>query len=158
MNTVNGELDAGIEQLPSSGVKLSSVNGRLHVTLPSDANAEVKASTVSGGISDDFGLAVTRHQFVGRSLHGQLGGGGTLVKLSTVNGTIEISHASDITPLSPATNLERRDRDRDNEDDHDDDDETQLSRGSAELSRSCTRAPDCAHPASTPSAATRQLA
>jgi DUF4097 and DUF4098 domain-containing protein YvlB len=120
MNTVNGELDAGIDQLPSSELKLSSVNGRLRVTLPSDARAELKASTVSGNISDDFGLPVTRHQFVGRSLHGQLGGGGTLVKLSNVNGEIEIRHASDNRPLSPAQNLERESG-RNGEDEKDDD-------------------------------------
>jgi DUF4097 and DUF4098 domain-containing protein YvlB len=123
MATVNGELEANVEQLPSSEVKLSSVNGRLRVTLPSDAKAELKANTISGNISDDFGLAVTRHQFVGRSLHGQLGGGGTLIRLSNVNGPIEIRHAGDNRPLSPAQNLERgRGSDRDNDRDDDDDD------------------------------------
>jgi len=124
LNTVNGELDASVEQLPSSELELASVNGRLRVTLPSDANAEVEASTVSGNISDQFGLPVRRHQFVGSSLHGQLGGGGTLVKLSNVNGTIDISHANDNRPLSPATNLERgRDRDHDRDDKDSDNDE-----------------------------------
>jgi DUF4097 and DUF4098 domain-containing protein YvlB len=114
LNTVNGELDASIDQLPSSELRLSSVNGRLRLTLPSDVRAELKASTVSGNISDDFGLPVASHQFVGRSLHGQLGSGGTLVKLSTVNGAIEIRHAADNRPLSPAQNLEReRGRDGD---------------------------------------------
>lgn len=124
LNTVNGSLVANVAQLPSSGVKLSSVNGKLHVTLPSDTSAEVEASTVSGNISNDFGLTAIRHQYVGHSLHGQLGGGGAMVKLSNVNGTIEISHASDGKTLSPATNLERgRDRDRDNDNDRDDDDD-----------------------------------
>lgn len=122
LETVNGELDASVDQLPSSELKLSSVNGRLRVTLPSDVRAELKASTVSGNISDDFGLPVTRHQYVGRSLHGQLGGGGTLVKLSNVNGTIEIRHAADNRPLSPAQSLERE-RDRSSENDRDDDDD-----------------------------------
>jgi DUF4097 and DUF4098 domain-containing protein YvlB len=122
LETVNGELDASVDQLPSSTVKLSSVNGRLRVTLPSDAKAELKASTVSGNISDDFGLPVTRHQFVGRSLHGQLGGGGTLVKLSNVNGEIEIRHAGDNRPLSPVQNLERE-RSRDGADEQDNDDD-----------------------------------
>jgi DUF4097 and DUF4098 domain-containing protein YvlB len=106
LSTVNGELDASVDQLPASELKLSSVNGGVRVTLPSDVRAELKATTVSGNISDDFGLSVTRHQYVGRSLHGQLGGGGTLVKLSSVNGRIEIRHAADNRPLSPAQNLE----------------------------------------------------
>jgi hypothetical protein len=123
LNTVNGELDASVDQIPSSGLKLSSVNGHLHVTLPSDTNAEVRASTVSGNISDDFGLAVTHHQFVGHSLHGQLGGGGSLVKLSSVNGLIEIRRANGSRPLSPARNLERDRRHGDDEDNDKDDDD-----------------------------------
>jgi DUF4097 and DUF4098 domain-containing protein YvlB len=124
LTTVNGELDASVDQLPASELKLSSVNGRLRVTLPSDAKAELKASTLSGNISDDFGLTVTRHQFIGHSLHGQLGGGGTLVKLSNVNGAIEIRHASDNRPLSPAQNLERdRRRNADEDEDKNDDDD-----------------------------------
>jgi DUF4097 and DUF4098 domain-containing protein YvlB len=121
LSTVNGTLEASVDQLPSSELKLSSVNGTLRVTLPSDANAELKASTVSGNISDDFGLPVIQHHYVGRSLHGQLGGGGTLVKLSNVNGEIEIRHANDNRALSPAQNLERdRSGDRDDDDDNDD--------------------------------------
>jgi DUF4097 and DUF4098 domain-containing protein YvlB len=122
LDTVNGELDATVDQLPSAELKLSSVNGKLRVTLPSDVKAELKASTVSGDISDEFGLSVTRHQFIGRSLHGQLGGGGTLVKLSNVNGAIEIRHASDNRRLSPAHDLEHE-RSRDGKDRNSDDDD-----------------------------------
>lgn len=125
LETVNGELDASVDRLPSSELKLSSVNGRLRLTLPSDAKAELKASTVSGSISNEFGLPVTRHQYVGHSLHGQLGGGGTLVKLSNVNGSIEIRHASDNLPLSPVKNLER-DRSRSSDDDKGDNDDDQI--------------------------------
>jgi DUF4097 and DUF4098 domain-containing protein YvlB len=124
IETVNGELDASVDQLPSSPLKLASVNGHLRVTLPSDAKAELKASTVSGSISNDFGLPVTRHQYVGHSLHGELGGGGTLVKLSNVNGTIEIRHAGDNRPISPVRNLEHeRSRSSDDDGDKDDDDD-----------------------------------
>jgi hypothetical protein len=107
LSTINGELDASLAELPTSELKLSSINGKLLVTLPSDARAELRASTMSGNISDEFGLPVTRHQFVGRSLHGQLGAGGPLVKLSNINGAIEIHHAADNRTLSPAQNLER---------------------------------------------------
>jgi DUF4097 and DUF4098 domain-containing protein YvlB len=116
LKTVNGSLDASVDQLPSSELKLSSVNGHVIVTLPSDVNAELKASTVSGNISDDFGLPVTHHHYVGHSLHGQLGNGGTLVKLSDVNGKIEIRHANDGRPLSPARNLGGESEDARNED------------------------------------------
>jgi DUF4097 and DUF4098 domain-containing protein YvlB len=122
LDTVNGELDASVSQLTSTRLKLSSVNGALRVTLPSDAKADIQASTVSGHISDDFGLPVTRHHFVGQSLHGELGGGGAEVRLSNVNGTIEIRHAGDNRPLSPAKDLEQE-HGRDGDDERDEDDE-----------------------------------
>jgi hypothetical protein len=124
LSTVNGELDANVNRIASSSpLELSAVNGTLRVTLPSDVQAEVEANTVSGSISDDFGLPVTHHQYVGHSLRGELGGGGTRVKLSNVNGRIEIMHANDNRPMSPAKNLEReRKHDKDNDRDDDDDD------------------------------------
>ena len=127
LNTINGELEASVDQLPASEIKLSSINGRLRLTLPSDARAELKASTVSGNISDEFGLRVIRHQFVGRSLHGQLGGGGTLVKLSNINGQIEIRHAGDNRPMSTTHDMDRErsreNHDGDSDDKNDDDDD-----------------------------------
>lgn len=115
LNTVNGELDAGVGPMSKSDVELSAVNGTLRVTLPSDAKADVEASTVSGRISNEFGLHVARHQFVGNSLHGELGGGGAHVRLSNVNGRIEILRANDGRPQSSVKSL--TDRDRDDDDD-----------------------------------------
>lgn len=114
LNTVNGELDASVGRMSGGELNLSAVNGTLRVTLPSDAKADVQASTVSGRISNDFGLTVARHDFVGRSLRGELGGGGTHLRLSNVNGRIEILRANDGRPQSPTKNL---DRDGDDDDD-----------------------------------------
>jgi DUF4097 and DUF4098 domain-containing protein YvlB len=99
--TVNGKLDANFERALAS-VELSSVNGSIDLTLPSDAKASIEANTVSGGIDNDFGLHANDHRFVGHDLRGELGGGGTEIKLNNVNGTIEIHHASDGRSLSPA--------------------------------------------------------
>lgn len=127
LNAVNGMIEARVEQMPAATMKLSSVNGSVHLTLPSDVNADIEASTMSGSISNDFGLNPARHRYVGSSLDGQLGGGGTLVRLSTVNGSIKIQHAADGRPLSPARSLDRdqdrgRDRNRDRDEDDDDQD------------------------------------
>ncbi len=116
LGTVNGELEATMARMPSAPLELSAVNGTLRLTLPSDAKAELEASTVSGGISNDFGLPVS-HPFVGHHLRGELGGGGMHVKLTSVNGRIEILHANDNRPLSPAKNLERKPSRDDDDDD-----------------------------------------
>ena len=113
---MNGRLEAEFTRL-SGSADLSSVNGSVTVTLPSDAKAEIEASTVSGRISNDFGLPINNHQWVGHDLRAELGGGGTQIKLSNVNGHIEIRHADDGKALSPAKNLNRDDNDKDDDDD-----------------------------------------
>src|SRR5215467_8841907 len=99
--TINGRLDAHFEQLPKSFVELNSVNGSVELTIPSDSSAEIEANTVSGGIHNDFGLQVVNHHFVGHDLRGELGNGGTHIKVSSVNGRVAIHHAQDGRSLSP---------------------------------------------------------
>ena len=104
LSTINGPLKAKMDSLKSS-VELSSVNGSVSLVIPSDAQAELEASTVHGGIHNDFGLNVDNHQWVGHDLHGKLGDGRTRIRLSNVNGGIEIQHADDGRKMSPAKSL-----------------------------------------------------
>jgi DUF4097 and DUF4098 domain-containing protein YvlB len=113
LSTINGHLDATFDQLDRSSIDLKTVNGSVELTIPSDSNAEIEASTVSGGIENDFGLHANRHQVVGRDLHGELGTGGPHIKLESVNGHIEIHHASDGRTLSPVKDLNHRNGDDD---------------------------------------------
>jgi len=115
LSAINGRMEARFERLTNSPVELSSVNETLELILPSDTKAELEASTVSGGIDNDFGLHVRHHRFVGHNLHGELGGGGTQVRLSDVNGRIEIRHANDGHALSSAKDLSHDDRDEDDD-------------------------------------------
>jgi DUF4097 and DUF4098 domain-containing protein YvlB len=115
LSTINGHLDAKFDQLRGSSLELKSVNGSVELTIPSDSKAEIEASTVSGGIDNDFGLHVNHHSFVGHDLRGELGNGGPRIKLSNVNGRIEIRHASDGRALSPAKDLSHRDKDEDDD-------------------------------------------
>jgi len=116
LSTVNGKLEASLDRL-SAPVEVSSVNASVLLTLPSDSKADIEASTVSGSISNDFGIRVAKHQWVGRELSGELGGGGTRVRVNNVNGRIEIRHANDNRPLSPPKS---RNGDRDDEKDDED--------------------------------------
>ena len=105
--TINGTLDAEFGHV-GSPIDLSSVNGSLHLTLPSDAKASIEASTVHGGIDNDFGLHTNNHRWVGHDLRGELGGGGTEITLHNVNGSIEVRHASDGRAMSPAKDTGER--------------------------------------------------
>ena len=113
LSTVNGRLTAEFRQLAGQTVELNSVNGAVDLTIPSDSNAQVEASTVSGGIDNDFGLHVNHHRFVGHDLEGEIGSGGTHIKLSDVNGRVEIHHAQDGHSMSPVKDRSRHDDDDD---------------------------------------------
>lgn len=105
LSTINGTLDATFGQLDAAKpLALSSINGLVALTLPSDANASVKASTIHGTITNDFGLPVREGRYVGTDLAGQLGQGGPRIKLNNVNGQIKLRHAGDGRSLSPVTN------------------------------------------------------
>jgi DUF4097 and DUF4098 domain-containing protein YvlB len=106
LSTVNGSLEATFTSLDDSKpISLGSVNGNVVLIIPSDANANVRANTVHGSISNQFGLEVKHGEYVGHDLYGQIGTGGPRIKLGNVNGGISIRNAKDGRPLSPATGL-----------------------------------------------------
>jgi DUF4097 and DUF4098 domain-containing protein YvlB len=123
LSTINGPLQATFTQLDDERpISLGSVNGNVTLIIPSDANASVRAGTVHGGISNDFGLQVKHGEYVGHNLDGQIGTGGPRIKLGNVNGAIIINHAQDGRTLSPATSLaidKEKDKDKDKEEDDD---------------------------------------
>lgn len=113
LSTINGRLSAAFDRLAGSSIELKSVNGSVDLTIPSDSKAEIEASSVSGGIDNDFGLHVNNHRFVGHDLRGELGGGGTRIRLENVNGRIDVRHAQDGHAVSPAKDLSHQDHDDD---------------------------------------------
>ncbi len=107
LSTINGQLTATFTQLDETKpIQLNSVNGNVTLVIPSNANAWIRAGTVHGGITSDFGLKVKHGEIVGHSMDGQIGTGGPRIKLANVNGGIKITHAEDGLPLSPAVSLQ----------------------------------------------------
>jgi len=97
LSTVNGRIEAELASLGGSqSVSLSTVNGHIEAILPANADAEVSASTVNGGMSSEFSALVVKKEFpVGSNLKGKLGNGGASVKASTVNGRINFRKGTD---------------------------------------------------------------
>jgi DUF4097 and DUF4098 domain-containing protein YvlB len=94
LGSVNGSVLATFDNL--DGVKrasLKTVNGRVSVTLPADANAEVLAHSLNGGIHCGPALVAKKHWPVGTDLHGTLGKGGAQIHLETLNGSIQMQQA-----------------------------------------------------------------
>jgi hypothetical protein len=58
---------------------------------------------------------VNNHRYVGHDLRGELGSGGTRIRLENVNGRIDVRHAQDGRALSPVKDLSHRDKDDDDD-------------------------------------------
>ncbi|HEU5049356.1 MAG TPA: DUF4097 family beta strand repeat-containing protein [Gemmatimonadales bacterium] len=93
-STVNGNVTASMGRADWTGtMEFHTVNGTITVSLPADADTEVRASTVNGDISTDFPLTV-QGRFGPRRMQGTIGRGGRSLSLETVNGSIEIDRSS----------------------------------------------------------------
>jgi DUF4097 and DUF4098 domain-containing protein YvlB len=89
-STVNGSITISYDQLPASGrVVLDTVNGSNHLSLPKDANFELVADSVNGGVSCDFPIRLEK---AGRNhLRGVVGQPGAQIKLDSVNGSLHVA-------------------------------------------------------------------
>ena len=106
LSTVNGEVNADFDRLETgSKISLDTVNGKVHLLLPSNSNATLKADSLNGSITNDFGLPVRKGKYVGRDLYGKIGAGDVDIRLNSVNGTLMIGRKNDGKSVSPATNL-----------------------------------------------------
>lgn len=89
-STVNGSIRGQMGRADwSNTLEMATVNGSIRLTLPPDLNTEVRASTVNGDISSDFPMTVTG-RISRRKLEGTIGGGGRVLSLDSVNGSITL--------------------------------------------------------------------
>lgn len=140
LSTVSGRLDVTFNQLnETKAISLGSVSGPVTLTIPSNSNAQLRANTVHGSITNDFGLPVRRGDYVGRDLAGTLGSGGPRIKLGNVSGPITIRHAADGRPLSPVTNQLPQTKGDDDEDSDSDDEARDAQREAQRAVREAAR-------------------
>jgi hypothetical protein len=89
-STVNGSIRGQMGRADwSNTLEMTTVNGSITLTLPSDLNTDVRASTVNGDISTDFPMTLTG-RVSRRKLEGTIGGGGRVLSLDSVNGSITL--------------------------------------------------------------------
>ncbi len=70
-------------------ISLHTVNGSIKLVVDRDIEADVDISTVNGSISTDFPLKV-QGKWGPKQVRGEINGGGPLIQLETVNGSISI--------------------------------------------------------------------
>jgi DUF4097 and DUF4098 domain-containing protein YvlB len=90
--TVNGSIEATFGRpFLTAPLNFESVNGSIHLKIPATTNADVTASTLSGGIAADFPLQIEDREDKPQRASGRIGAGGQPLTLKTVNGRVMLN-------------------------------------------------------------------
>ena len=91
-SSASGDVEVELTRLDGAGdMRFSSASGDVHVRMPSNIDAQVSMSTVSGSIETNFPIEVKTSRYgPGSSARGQLGGGTRTLKLSSASGNISL--------------------------------------------------------------------
>jgi hypothetical protein len=89
-STVNGSVTARMGRFDSDeDLNFSTVNGSVLAEFDGDLDADVEMTTVNGGFHSDYPVTV-RGRLDPHHLRARLGRGGRRVRLTTVNGNVEL--------------------------------------------------------------------
>ena len=87
--SVNGTVHARMGRVGTEDLDFSSVNGNVIAEFGEDIDAQVELSTVNGRFQTDWPVTITG-RIDPRRLRATLGKGGRRIRLSTVNGNVEL--------------------------------------------------------------------
>ncbi len=89
--TVNGSIDASIGSGSNAKhLEFRTVNGSVSLALPSNFGADLRASTLNGGVTSGLPLTLRTTGHRGRRVTGTIGSGGRDLEIGTVNGSIDL--------------------------------------------------------------------
>jgi DUF4097 and DUF4098 domain-containing protein YvlB len=92
-NTVNGDIDVTMGSLARDGeMRFKTVNGSVTVETPPGLDANVSMETMHGSISSDWPVQLSG-KFGPRHAEGTIGRGGRSIRLTTLNGSVELRKA-----------------------------------------------------------------
>jgi hypothetical protein len=92
VQSTNGNIKAIVNKASSDSMEFKNTNGNIDVQIKGDLDADLEASAVRGvlTIDEQFGVSVQK-QMVGQKASGQIGSGGSPLKITTTNGNIKLS-------------------------------------------------------------------
>ncbi|HWP44125.1 MAG TPA: DUF4097 family beta strand repeat-containing protein [Blastocatellia bacterium] len=94
-SSVSGNVEVDINRLEGpEDMKFTSVSGNVNVRIPSNLDASIEMSTLSGALSTDFPIEVREAKHgPGRSARGRVGDGSRRLKMSSVSGSLSLKYS-----------------------------------------------------------------
>jgi DUF4097 and DUF4098 domain-containing protein YvlB len=94
--TTNGgvHIELAGSRWDGQGLDVRSVNGGVHLSLPSNYSARLETSTTNGRVHSEIPELATPREKQQRQIGVDMGGGGATIRVSTTNGSVHIGHTS----------------------------------------------------------------
>lgn len=92
LSSISGDINVVIADVKKDNpVSITSISGNIDVSMPAMAKADLQMENTTGSIYSDFDFPSDdkkMRKIGGNSIHTQLGGGGTTVRLTNISGNI----------------------------------------------------------------------
>jgi DUF4097 and DUF4098 domain-containing protein YvlB len=88
--TVSGDINLRGKPSKDARIEVESMSGDVHLYLPAELSAHLRATTFSGTIRSDFGKVKEEDRGPGSSLDAMVGSGDARVNLQTFSGDVEV--------------------------------------------------------------------
>ncbi|MEO6877904.1 MAG: DUF4097 family beta strand repeat-containing protein, partial [Gemmatimonadaceae bacterium] len=94
-HTVSGDIEVRVDQLSGRGdLEFHTVSGDVVLSLPSQLDADLSMSTVSGDLNSDFPITLGNGRMNRRRIEARIGKGGRRLELTTVSGDVRIKKSN----------------------------------------------------------------
>jgi hypothetical protein len=88
---INGRVRIALVRLNSDGMSISGVNGKVELRFAEAVNADISVTGINGSVFNESGSITVIGKMTPSSFRGRIGSGGPLIRVSGVNGNVELN-------------------------------------------------------------------
>lgn len=88
---INGRVRVTITQLGERGIHVSGVNGGVELLFAEDLNADLDVTGINGSVNPAVANVTILGKLDRQNFHAKIGGGGSPIKVSGINGHVKLS-------------------------------------------------------------------
>ena len=90
---INGKVTITLQELDASGLEISGVNGKVELHFAETLNAELSVDGINGNVYSEIGNITVKGRIEPSSFKGKIGEGGPMIRVTGVNGNVELLRA-----------------------------------------------------------------
>lgn len=90
---INGKVTLTLQVLDAGGLEVSGINGNVELHFAESLNAELTVDGINGNVYSEIGNITVKGRMDPSSFKGRIGDGGPAIRISGVNGNIELLRA-----------------------------------------------------------------